>query len=165
MQQSDIKATLGLLFAEWTWRKLEGRRGIERLIYTNYGIYRKDNAVVQNVGKPAIKFRFDIGSYLGGTTTTVPTHFSISTTGLKNRIKWMAMPSGDLFIQQRKDRAWQPRMRMNDFFDDPQYIEDSEIDLLEILMPGVVQELTQLLAGLRGVDQALEERFYGHKFG
>lgn len=165
MEQSDIKTVLGLLFAEWTWRKLDQRRGVEKLIYTNYGHYRKDNAVVQKVGSPIIKFRFDIGPYIGGTVTTTPTHFSISTTSRKDRIKWMAMPGGDVFIQQRRAGLWQPKLKLNEFFDDPQNIDDGELDLLEILMPGSVRQLPGLLPGLRGVDAALEERFYGHKFG
>lgn len=168
MEQSDIKTVLGLLFAEWTWRNLDRRRGIDKLIYTNYGIYRKDNNVVQNVGKPEIKFRFDIGHAgiaLSGAVTKVPTHFSISTMGRGDRIKWMALPEGDLFIRQRKAGVWQPKLKLNEFFDDPQNIDDSELELLEMVMPGSVRQLPELLPGLRGVDAALEERFYGHKFG
>ena len=165
MVRSEAKVTLGILYREWTWRKLDTRRGIENLIYTDYGFYRKDMRVVQNVGRPIVKFRFDIGSYLGGTVTSTPTHFSISTVGANDRIKWMAMPCGDLFIRQRKGKSWQKALKVNDFFDDVSDIQDGELDLLEVLMPGAIQQLPKLLPGLLGVDAALEERFYGNKFG
>lgn len=166
MDRSEAKVTLGILYREWTWRKLDTRRGIEKLIYTDLGYgYRKDMRVVQNVGRPIVKFRFDIGPYLGGTVTSTPTHFSISTMGTSDRIKWMAMPGGDLFIRQRKGKSWQKALKVNDFFDDVSDIQDGELDLLEVLMPGAIQELPKLLPGLLGVDAALEERFYGNKFG
>lgn len=156
------KTTLHKLFKEWQWKQLSRRKYVEQLIWTSYGAHRKDNRVVQRVGKPEIKFKFEIGNYLGGTTTTTPRHFSISTTGPKERISWMAMPNDDLFLKVRAaDKVWQPPVPMTGFFEDCTDIRNEELEFLEFLYPGICVQIEQLLPGLHGVDAALKERFNG----
>lgn len=156
------KTTLHKLFKEWQWKQLSRRKYIEDLIWTTYGSHRKDNRVVQNVGKPNIKFKFEVGSYLGGAPTDTPRHFSISTTGKKERISWMAMPNDDLFLKRRDaDKVWQPPVKMTGFFEDCTGIRNEELEFLEFLYPGICSQIEELLPGLHGVDAALRERFTG----
>lgn len=156
------KTTLHKLFKEWQWKKLSRRKYVEQLIWTSTGGHRKDNRVVQNVGKPKIKFKFEVGNYLGGATTTTPRHFSISTTGNKERISWMAMPNDDLFLKRRgADKIWQPPVKMSGFFEDCTDIRNEELEFLEFLYPGICVQIQELLPGLHGVDAALKERFNG----
>lgn len=155
------KTTLHKLFKEWTWGELTRRKYVGNLIFTQAGYFRTDNRVVQNVGKPVIKFRFDVGPYLGGTVTSTPRHFSISTTGKQDRIKWMAMPDGEVFLQRRAGKTWQQPVKMTDFFADPKDIKNEELDLLEFLYPGITAQVVELLPGLHGIDSALWEKFCG----
>lgn len=154
------KRALALLFREWNWRTLVRRKHIGELIFTNQGWFRKDNRTVQNVGSPKIKFKFEVGP-LGGAPTSEPTHFSISSTGKNERVCWMATPRDEMFLKQRKGRFWGEPIKLTGFFNDPFDPADEEIDLLEFLMPGVVEQLPLLLPGLHGVDAALKERFNG----
>ncbi len=74
----------------------------------------------------------------------------------------MAMPEGNLFIQQRTGGVWQPPFEVTDLFDNPtQDISDGELDMADVLMFGGLKQIVELLPGLRGVDKALQERFYG----
>lgn len=155
------KTTLHKLFKEWTWRDLTRRKYVGNLIFTGNGGYRKDNRVVQNVGKPAIKFRFDVGPYLGGPVTSTPRHFSISTTGNLDRISWMAMPGGDVFLKRRVGKVWKPPVKMTDFFLDCCDIQKEELEMLEFLYPGITAQVVELLPGLHGIDSALWEKFCG----
>lgn len=156
------KTTLHKLFKEWQWKQLSRRKHVEQLIWTSYGAHRKDNRVVQNVGDPKIKFKFEVGNYIGGTTTTTPRHFSISTTGNKERISWMAMPNDDLFLKRRgADKVWQPPIKLSGFFEDPTGIQNEEVEFLEFLYPGICAQIVELLPGLHGIDDALKERFNG----
>lgn len=164
MHHRSLRITLKLLFREWNWKSLSRRKNVERLIWTDYGAYRKDNRVVQNVGKPNIKFKFEIGSYIGGRPTTTPTHFSISSTGSGDRVCWMATPKDELFVKQRRGKVWGDPLKLTAFFDDPTDPTDEELDFLEFLMPDVTTQLPLLLPGLYGVDAALKERFNGQLF-
>lgn len=156
------KTTLHKLFKEWQWKQLSRREYIENLIWTEGGFARKDNRVVQKVGKPVVKFKFEVGAYLGGRPTSNPRHFSISTTGKLERISWMAMPNDDLFLKRRDaDKVWQPPVKMTGFFEDCTDIRKEELELLEFLYPGICSQIQELLPGLHGVDAALKERFNG----
>lgn len=156
------KTTLHKLFKEWQWKQLSRRRHVDKLIWTENGYFRKDNRVVQRVGKPEIKFKFEIGNYVGGTTTTTHRHFSISTTGKKERITWMAMPDNDTLLRQRgANKVWQPPIKLSGFFEDCVDIRNEELEFLEFLYPGICVQIAELLPGLHGVDAALKERFNG----
>lgn len=168
--RQEIKYVLQTLMQEWNWVTLNKRKYVANLIWTSsYGGYRKDNRVVQNVGKPKIKFKFNIGSYIGGSPTTIPTHFSIGTTGKLDRIEWMAKPvyhdsksrNGDVFIRLRHGRTWGEPFRVIDYFEDPGNITDEELELFEFLYPNATAKLPELLPGLLGIDDALRERFMG----
>lgn len=154
------KTTLHKLFKEWQWEQLSRRKYVKNLIWTENGFARKDNRVVQNVGKPVVKFKFEVGAYLGGRPTSNPRHFSISTTGNRERISWMAMPGGDLFFKRRDaGRVWQPPIKMTGVFEDHTDIRNEELEFFEFLYPGVCSQIEELLPGLHGVDAALRERF------
>lgn len=156
------KTTLHKLFKEWHWKQLRKRKYVGNLIFTSTGSFRKDMRVVQNVGKPNVKFKFEVGSYIGGSPTTTPRHFSISTTGKKERISWMALPNDDLFLRIRtQEGVWQTPIKIPGFFEDPTNILDEELEFLEFLYPGVCVQIEDLLPGLHGVDAALKERFTG----
>lgn len=161
MSRRVLKITLRLLFREWNWKALSKRKYLDNLIWTNTHSFRKDNRVVQNVGKPTVKFKFNIGSYIGGRPTRTPTHFSISTTGKEDRVCWMALYDGGLYVRQRKGKRWEEPFKLTDFFDDPLLPSEEELDLLEFLVPGITDQLPELLPGLYGVDAALKERFTG----
>lgn len=156
-----FKITLRLLFREWHWKELNKRKYLGNLIWNSQGSARKDNRVVQNVGKPVIKFKFVIGAYLGGSPTKTPRHFSISTTGKQDRIVWMALPDGTVMIRQRRGKVWGEPFKLTEFFEDPLNPSDGELELLEFVYPGVQEKLPELLPGLYGVDTALKERFHG----
>lgn len=160
MEYRRLKFTLHMLFREWNWKYLSKNKYVQNLIYTGSGAYRKDNRVVQNVGKPAIKFKFVIGSYLGGAPTKTPCHFNIATTGKHDRICWMAKPDGDLLIKFRHEKQWSDPFKVADFFADTANILDEEIEFLLLLYPQVAM-LEEFLPGLHGVNQALRERFNG----
>lgn len=161
MNQRPLRIVLRLLFREWNWKALSKRKHVGNLIWTSYGAYRKDMRVVQNVGKPNIKFKFEVGSYIGGRPTDVPTHFSISSMGREDRICWMATPRDEVFVKQRRGKIWGEPLKLTAFFDDPFEPTDEELDFLEFLMPDVTTQLPLLLPGLYGVDAALKERFNG----
>lgn len=160
MDYRRIKFTLHMLFREWNWKALSRRKYVNKLIYTDSGWPRKDNRVVQNVGKPAIKFKFEVGSYIGGSPTKTPQHFSISTTGRHDRIAWMAKSDGDLLVKFRQDKEWTAPARIAGFFADTSNILDEEIEFFLFIYPNFSM-LEELLPGLHGVDQALRERFNG----
>lgn len=156
------KTTLHKLFKEWQWKQLCRRKHVGKLIWTESGSCRKDNRVVQRVGKPEIKFKFEVGNYIGGTTTTTPRHFSISTTGKKERICWMAMPDDGILLRRRDvNKVWQAPIKLSGFFEDPTGIQNEEIEFLEFLYPGICAQIVELLPGLHGIDDALKERFNG----
>lgn len=161
MSRRVLKITLRLLFREWNWKALSKRKYVDKLIWTNTRSFRRDERVVQNVGKPVVKFRFNVGSYGGCSPAETPRHFSISTTGKEDRICWMALPNDELYVRQRKGLGWEPPFRLTDFFDDPLQPGEEELDLLEFLVPGITDQLPELLPGLHGVDAALKERFTG----
>lgn len=162
-----VKETLQRLISEWNWPSLASRKRIDNLIWTDYGGYRKDNRVVQNVGprKALIKFKFEVGQYLGGAPCKTPTHFRIATTGKCDRIAWMAYPrsydTGEyrLAIAYRRGKVWEEPVYVHDFFMDSSDIQDGEIELLEFLIPGFSDKIIELVPGLEGVDEALQERF------
>lgn len=160
---SEFREVLTILFREWSWNDLARRKYVANLIWTTYGAERKDNRVVQNVGRPIVKFKFHVGSYIGGSPTKTPQHFSISTTGKVDRIAWMAMPNGDLFVKKRRSKVWDEPFKVTGFFGDPTGVTDQEIEFLEFLYPGVVEQLPELIPGLMGVDKALEDRFLWRK--
>lgn len=161
LKNEDIGTTLGILFSEWNWLSLGRRKYVDNLIWTGYGTFRKDNKTVQNVGKPMIKFKFEVGSYYGGRPTKTPRHFSISTTGRGDRICWMALQEGDVYIKQRKSHIWGEPINLTDFFDSPAQPTKDELEFLEFLMPDSTMQIAELLPGLLGVDAALKERFTG----
>lgn len=155
------KTTLHKLFKEWQWEDLSKRKYVERLIWTDYGAARRDNRTTIRVGKPIIKFKFEIGSYLGGTVTNTPRHFCIETTGKADRISWMATPQDGVFLKRRAGKVWQPPVKLTGFFEDPYNITNEELEFLEILHPGICSMVEELLPGLHGVEAALKEKFNG----
>lgn len=155
------KTTLHKLFKEWQWKDLSSRKYVERLIWTDYGAARKDNRTTIRVGKPIIKFKFEIGSYLGGTVTNTPRHFCIETTGKTDRISWMATPQDEVFLKRRVGKVWKPPVKLTGFFEDAYNITNEELEFLEILHPGLCSMVEELLPGLHGVEAALKEKFNG----
>lgn len=162
---SQLKEVMEILEGEWTWGKLTKRKYVDHLIWKKNGHgYRIDNRVVQNVGKPIVKFKFEVGSYIGGTPTTTPTHFSISTTGKGNRVSWMAMPNGAVKVRLREGKRWLEAFPITECIDDLSNPKESELDFLEMMYPdanprAAINQLPELLPGLLGVDAALKERF------
>lgn len=155
------KTTLHKLFKEWQWQQLSRRKHVGRLIWTDSGAARKDNRTTVRVGKPIIKFKFEVGRYLGGTVTNTPRHFCIETTGKQDRISWMATPNNEVFLKRRVGKVWEHPISILGFFEDPHNITNEELELLEMLYPGICGMVEQLLPGLHGIDAALKEKFNG----
>jgi hypothetical protein len=155
------KTTLHKLFKEWQWKQLNRRKHVGRLIWTDNGAARKDNRTTVRVGKPIIKFKFEIGSYLGGTVTNTPRHFCIETTSKQDRISWMATPQDEVFLKRRIGKVWQAPVKLTGFFEDPYEITNEELEFLELLYPGICSQVVELLPGLHGIDDALKEKFNG----
>lgn len=155
------KTTLHKLFKEWQWQQLSRRKHVGSLIWTYDGAARRDNRTTVRVGKPIIKFKFEVGEYLGGTVTNTPRHFCIETTGKQDRISWMATPNNEVFLKRRVGKVWEHPISILGFFEDPHNITNEELELLEMLYPGICGMVEQLLPGLHGIDAALKEKFNG----
>lgn len=64
-----------------------------------------------------------------------------------------------LAIAYRRGKVWEEPVYVHDFFMDSSDIQDGEIELLEFLIPGFSDKIIELVPGLEGVDEALQERF------